>query len=258
MWIDTHCHLNLPEFDADVDAVRGRAEEDGVEAAVVVGIDLETSRLALDLAARDPWFVPVVGIHPHDAATVDGEAWAALAEMARTAAAVGETGLDCYRMRSPKEAQREAFRRQAELALHLGKPLVVHCRDAHEETLEVLEGFGREIRGVMHCFSGDAAMAGRCIDLGLHISVAGPVTYPKADRLREVARSVPDDRLLIETDCPFLPPQPVRGKRNEPAYVRFTGEMVAHVRGLDPDRLAAITTGNARALFGIADRKEVG
>lgn len=256
MWIDTHCHLNLTDFEGDLQEVRRRAEEEGVEAAVIVGIDLETSRRALDLAAEDPWLVPSVGIHPHDAADLDRAALETLAEMAGSAAAVGETGLDYYRMRSPREAQREAFRSHLDLARQMKRPVVIHCRDAHGDILEDLKSAGRDISGVMHCFSGDEEFARSCLDLGLHISIAGPVTYPKSDRLREAAAAVPEDRLLLETDCPFLAPQPVRGKRNEPAYVRFTGEAVAHLRGLEPERLGEITAANARALFGIPRRRE--
>ena len=256
MWIDTHCHLNLPEFATDNDAVRLRAREAGVDAAVLVGIDIDTSRRALEMAASESWFAPAVGIHPHDAISVNEDAVEMLAGMAGSAAAIGETGLDYYRMHSPQEPQREAFRMQIDLAIEKGKPLVIHCRDAHDDILSILKGFGRPLRGVMHCFSGEIDFARECIDLGFYISFAGPVTYPKSDALREVAASVPEDRILIETDCPFLAPQPVRGKRNEPAYIRFTGEMVAHVRGIETKRLAEITSRNARALFGLPESAE--
>ena len=145
---------------------------------------------------------------------------------------------------------------QVDLALQTEKPLVIHCRDAQADILEVLRGFGRPIRGVMHCFSGDGEFARACVALGLHLSFAGPVTYPKSDTLREVAASAPEDRILLETDCPFLAPQAVRGKKNEPSYLRFTGEMVAHLRGLEPRRLAEITARNARSLFGIENAQE--
>ena len=256
MWIDTHCHVNLPDFDADLDETIQRAREAGVEGAVVVGIDLPTSRRALEMAADHPYFTSSVGVHPHDAAGLDEKAKASLEGLAASASAIGETGLDYYRERSPRSSQKEAFRWHVDLALQLGRPVVIHCRDAQDDVLAVLRGFGRPLQGVMHCFSGDAPYARACLDLGLHISIAGPVTYPKADGLRSVVREIPEDRLLIETDCPFLPPQPVRGKRNEPAYVRFTGEKVAHLRGVEPERLGEITTRNARALFGLTEGGE--
>ncbi|MCZ6690368.1 MAG: TatD family hydrolase [Planctomycetota bacterium] len=256
MWIDTHCHLNLPEFDTDRDEVRRRAEEEGVDAAILVGIDLETSRRAVQLAGRDPWFTPTVGVHPHDANSMDAETVATLAELAGSAAAIGETGLDYFRMHSPQDSQRQAFRAQVDLARQLEKPLIIHCREAREDLLAILKEIGGEHRGVMHCFSGDVEFALSCLRLGLHISFAGPVTYPKSDVLREVVPEVPEDRILLETDCPFLAPQPVRGRRNEPAYVRFTGEKVAHLRGVTPEEIARVTSQNARDLFRIPDPKE--
>ena len=251
MWIDTHCHLNLDEYDEDRSAVRQRAEEEGVEAAVLVGIDVATSRRALELAADDPWLHPSVGVHPHDALTLDSDTMVEIDRMAEQAVAVGETGLDYFRMHSPMDSQRDAFRFHIETARDRQKPLVIHCREAHDDILDVLRSMGKTHRGVMHCFSGDLEFARACLALGLHISIAGPVTYPKAEALREVVPAVPVDRLLLETDCPFLAPQAVRGKRNEPSYIRFTGEMVAHLRGLETERLAEITTRNARELFGI-------
>lgn len=251
---DTHAHLHFPEFADDLGAVLARARAAGVRRMLTIGTDVETSRAAVALAAREPDVWASVGVHPHDADEADA---AALVEIARLAAeprvvGIGETGLDFFRNLSPREAQERAFRAQLALARCVGKPVIVHCRDAHEETLAILaeERVG-ETGGVMHCFSGDTAIARRCLDLGLLISLAGPVTYPKARALPEVARFVPGDRLVVETDCPFLPPQPYRGKRNEPAYLAITAARVAELRGESLQTLAARTSENAAKLFGL-------
>jgi len=251
---DTHAHLHFPEFGDDLDAVLARAREAGVRRMLTIGTDLPSSHAAVALAGREPDVWAAVGVHPHDAAGADE---AALAELERLAAdprviAIGETGLDFFRNLSPRDAQERAFRSQLELARRTRKPVIVHCRDAHEETLGILAAARvGEIGGVMHCFSGDVAIARRCLELGLLISLAGPVTYPNPRALPEVARIVPADRLVIETDCPFLPPQPFRGKRNEPAYMAITAARIAELRGEPLEGLAARLSDNARALFGI-------
>ncbi len=252
---DTHAHLHFPEFAGDLDEVLARARAAGVGRMVTIGTDVETSRAAVALAAREPDVWASVGIHPHEASGADA---AVLAEIERLAAArrvvgIGECGLDFFRNLSPREDQARCFRAQLALARRVRKPVLVHCRDAHEETLAILgeERVG-ETRGIMHCFSGDVAIARRCLDLGLLVSLAGPVTYPKARALPDVARFVPADALVVETDCPYLPPQPHRGKRNEPAYVAITAARVAELRGEPLDALAARATANARALFAIA------
>jgi TatD DNase family protein len=249
---DTHAHLHFPEFAEDLDGVLARARDAGVRRMLTIGTSVETSRAAVALAGREPDVWAAVGIHPHDAAEADERA---LAEIERLAAdprvvAIGETGLDFFRDRSPRDAQRGAFRAQLGLARRVEKPVVVHCRDAHDETLAILaEERVSEVRGIMHCFSGDLDIARRCLDLGLLISLAGPVTYPNARALPDVARGVPIDRLVVETDCPFLPPQPYRGKRNEPAYLAITAGRVAELRGEPLADLAARTTENARILL---------
>lgn len=252
---DTHAHLHFPEFATDLDAVLARARAAGVRGMVTVGTDVASSRAAVALAAREPDVWATVGIHPHAAAAADA---AALAELARLAGearvvAVGEVGLDYYRDLAPRPAQAAAFRAQVALARRVGKPLVVHCRDAHTDVLAILaeEGAG-EVGGVMHCFSGDVAVARRALDLGFLISLAGPVTYPNARALPEVARWVPADRLVLETDCPYLPPQGHRGRRNEPAYLTITATRVAELRGEPLPALAARLTANARRLFQLA------
>jgi len=249
---DTHAHLHFPEFAGDLDAVLARARAAGVRGMVTIGTDVATSRAAVALAAREPDVWAAVGIHPHEASSADDTALVEIERLASDArvVAIGETGLDFFRNLSPREAQARAFRAQLALARRTGKPVLVHCRDAHEETLSLLAAEGtRERGGIMHCFSGDLAIARRCLDLGLLISLAGPVTYPKPGALHEVARMIPSDRLVVETDCPYLPPQPYRGKRNEPAYVAITAARVAELRGEPLIDLAARMSENARALF---------
>jgi TatD DNase family protein len=252
---DTHAHLHFPDYADDLDAVLERARGAGVRGMVTIGTDRESNQAVVEMARRVPDVWATVGIHPHDAGDAGEADFAEMEKLARSEAKVvgfGEMGLDFYRNLSPPEAQREAFRRQISMARELGKPLVIHCRDAHDETLAILaEERAREIGGVMHCFSGDVQIARRCLDLGLFISLAGPVTYKNARALPEVARFVPEDRLVVETDCPYLPPTPHRGKRNEPAYVALTAGFVAELRGVSPDALGAAVTANASTLFGI-------
>jgi TatD DNase family protein len=251
--VDTHAHLHFPEFAQDLDVVLARARDVGVVSIVTIGTDRETNQAAVAVAERLPDVYATVGIHPHDAADATDEDFEAMESLARASAkvvALGEMGLDFFRDLSPREVQGVVFRRQLGLARRLGKPVVVHCRDAHAEMLTILseEKVG-EIGGVMHCFSADAEVAKRCLDLGLLISLAGPVTYKNARALPDVARFVPEDRLVVETDCPFLPPHPHRGQRNEPAYVALTAARVAELRGVELAALAAATTRNAASLF---------
>lgn len=251
---DTHAHLHFPEFAEDLDGVLARARAAGVRRMLTIGTDVETSRAAIALAAREADVWAAVGIHPHDAGEADE---ATLAEIERLAqaprvVAVGEMGLDFFRNLSPPAAQARVFRAQLDIARRLGKPVLVHCRDAHDAVLGTLEEARvGEVGGIMHCFSGDTEVARRCLDLGLLISLAGPVTYPKARALPEVARMVPADRLVVETDCPFLPPQPHRGQRNEPAWVAITAARVAELRGERLEPLAARMSANACVLLGI-------
>jgi TatD DNase family protein len=221
---------------------------------VTVGTDLAGSAASVALAQAEPDVWATVGIHPHDAATGDE---AALAEIARLAAearvvAIGEIGLDFFRNLASREDQARVFRRLLDLARSAGKPVVIHCRDAHAEVVQILtEEKVQDIGGIMHCFSGDVAVARRCLDLGLVLSLAGPITYPNARALPEVARFVPGDRLVIETDCPFLPPQGHRGQRNEPAYLGLTAARVAELRGVPVEALAHELTANACRVLGL-------
>lgn len=250
---DTHAHLHFPQFAEDLDAVLERARAAGVRRMVTIGTDRETNPAAVALAERVPEVYATVGIHPHDAAEATDEDFATMERLARASArvvALGEMGLDFFRNLSPRDRQEAVFRRQLDLARRLRKPVVVHCRDAHAEVVSILaeEGAGA-VGGVMHCFSGDLEIAKRCLDLGLLISLAGPVTYRNARALPDVARFVPEDRLVVETDCPFLPPEPHRGQRNEPAYVALTVARIAALRGADPEALGAALARNADALF---------
>jgi TatD DNase family protein len=252
---DSHAHLHFPDFADDLDTVLERARAAGVRGTVTIGTDRETNPAVVALARRLPDVWATVGIHPHDAGEAveaDFEEVERLAQDEPKVVGFGEMGLDFFRNLSPPDAQGRVFRRQIDIARRARKPLVIHCRDAHDETLAILaeEGAG-EVGGVMHCFSGDVEIARRCLDLGFYISLAGPVTYKNARALPEVARFVPEDRLVVETDCPYLPPTPHRGKRNEPAYVALTAACVAKLRGADPEALCDALTANAAKLFRI-------
>jgi TatD DNase family protein len=264
MLIDSHAHLTDSKLMSDVRDVLSRAGEAELEAIVTVGTDPGSNRTVTKLVEEAPdkrgqgdqWpeIFGTVGVHPHDASDVTDDV---LAEMARLAAgerivAIGETGLDFYRDLSPRDRQEMAFVQQIDLAREVGLPLVVHSRDAHERTLEILEREAEGLTGVMHCFSGHSGIAQRVLDLGWYIGIAGPVTYPNAGRLRQVVREVPLDRLLVETDCPYLTPQKYRGKRNEPAYVMYVAEAVAEVTEVSFDEASRVTTQNASALFGLS------
>jgi TatD DNase family protein len=258
--IDTHAHLDFPQFDADREAVIERARRAGVAAIVNVGTDLVSSRRAVALAQEYPDVYAAVGMHPHDAKKLDGAALAELRELAhhREVVAVGEIGLDFYRDLSPRDVQRRAFQAQLAWAAKLAKPVVIHDRDAHDEIMEILSDWAAGLKnsplagrlGVLHTFSGDLAMAEEAVALGFYLSISGPVTYKNARRLPDVVGALPLDRLLVETDCPYLAPHPHRGKRNEPANVRLVAERIADLRGVTARELAAATTANAQRLFG--------
>lgn len=250
---DTHVHLHVSEFADDLDAVLERGRAAGIVGMVTIGTDRETNAQAVALAERHADVYATVGIHPHDAAEATEADFTEMERLALASSrvvALGEMGLDFFRNLSPPDAQGRVFRRQIELARAVSRPVVLHCRDAHAEMLAILESARvADVGGVMHCFSGDVAVARRCLDLGLYLSLAGPVTYKNARALPDVARFAPEDRLVVETDCPFLPPQPHRGRRNEPAYVALTAARVAELRGADSERLAEALTRNAGRLF---------
>jgi TatD DNase family protein len=250
--VDTHAHLDFSNFDSDRVAVLQKAADLGLKLIVNVGCDLLSSQKSVSLAAQYPFVYAAVGIHPHDAARAPVDYLSRLEEMARSpkVVALGEMGLDFYRDRSPRPVQRDVFRRQLKLARKINLPVIIHARDAHDEVLRILEEEGLPTAGgVMHCFSGDLELAKKCLELGLYISIAGPVTYSRSNTLREVAEAVPMERLLIETDAPFLAPEPLRGKRNEPANVAFVAEKVAALRGISSEILGNKCLENARRLF---------
>ncbi|HRT27606.1 MAG TPA: TatD family hydrolase [Syntrophales bacterium] len=253
MYIDSHAHLEMKEFDRDRAKVVKRALEAGVEYIVTVGTTLEDCRKALAIAKQHENVFAVVGIHPHEVKSIDPETYDTIRSLASAdkVVAYGEIGLDFFRNLSPKDVQIKRFGEQLELAEELDLPVVIHDREAHRETLEMLKGWKGKKRGVVHCFSGDRTMAMECIDLGFYISIPGPVTFPKSEKMRDVVKGVPLNRLLIETDAPYLTPHPYRGKRNEPAYVVFTARKIAEVKGITPEEVGKVTSQNAKDIFGL-------
>jgi TatD DNase family protein len=251
--VDSHCHIDMPQFDADRDQVVARAREAGVaEMLVVGGVDASAGhRRALEVAAS--YGLPATaGLHPHEARIADEGVYDELLGLAREGriVAIGEVGLDYHYDHSPRDAQREAFRRQVRLARDVGLPIVVHTREADAETIEILEGEGAaEAGGVIHCFTGGLDLAHRALDLGFFISFSGIVAFPRAEVVQRVAREVPDDRLLVETDAPFLAPPPHRGRRNEPAFVVDVARQVAALRGTTPEAVGRLAHDNYVRLF---------
>ena len=250
--VDSHCHVGEPEYDDDREGVLARARQAGVKRMIVVaaGGDLETNRRVIDTARRESDCDAVVGIHPHDTARLDDTLFDAVAAFADDPAVVGigETGLDYYYDHSPREVQEDAFRRFVALAREKRLPLVVHSRNADDETLRIL----REEKagpGVMHCFTYGPKVARRVLDLGFSVSFSGVVTFRKAHEVREAARIIPADRLLVETDCPYLAPEPKRGVRNEPARVVDVAAGLAAARSSSLEEVAALTARNALSLF---------
>lgn len=255
---DAHAHLDEPQLRDRQEAVMSRAREANLGLIINVGIGRESSRQVLTTADRYPEVFATVGVHPHGAAAVTREDLDDLARLAvhPKCVAVGEIGLDFYRRRSPEDAQRHWFREQLALAHELGKIVVIHTREATAATLEILRENRRLLLGgVMHCFQGSLSEAQAFLDLGLYLSFSGVLTFPKAEPLRRVAGRLPLDRVLVETDCPYLAPQPWRGKVNEPAYVTATAAVLAELRGLSLEETARLTWENTLAAFGL-DRVE--
>lgn len=254
-YIDSHVHLTDRKFARDLPQVLKRAEEAGVVHMVDIAYSLGSSYKVVELAKKHPNIHAVVGIHPHDAKRCSEEAIEELEVLAKEpeVVAVGEMGLDYFRDLSPRDKQQQAFRDQLALAKRVGKPVVIHDRDAHGPVMDILKQEKvDEVGGVLHCFSGSWEMAREVMKLGMYISIAGPVSFHNARRLKDIARLVPLDFLMIETDCPYLTPEPYRGQRNEPAYVVRVAETIAEVKGLPLEEVAAATTANAKKLFGIA------
>lgn len=255
MLFDTHAHIDQEDFNLDRDAVIARAHEAGVETILAVGTTAQSSRFCVELAAKHAGVYAAVAIHPNYLAQAGANDWEAIVELASApkVIAIGETGLDRHWDYTPFDVQQEAFARHIALAHERRLPFIVHMRDCEADILKALRAAHAKhgtLAGIMHSFTGDATMAAECMALGLHISFAGMVTYKKSQALRDCAATIPDDRLLVETDCPYLSPEPVRSiRRNEPAHVRFTAECLASVRGVSIDKLARLTTANARRLF---------
>jgi len=248
--VDSHCHLDDEKFDADREAVIDRARAAGVERMLAIGTgdgppDLEAG---IRLAERYDCVRATIGVHPHDAAKTTEETFVRLRKLAAhpKVLAIGETGLDYHYDFSPREVQREVFARQLALAAELRKPVVIHTREAWEDTLALIKNLPRG--GIMHCFTGDEKQAREALNRGFHLAFGGVLTFPRADAVRAAARLAPDDRLLVETDCPYLAPVPHRGKRNEPAYMVETVRRLAAIRGRTAEEMAAITTRNFERL----------
>jgi TatD DNase family protein len=258
---DSHAHLDLEDHFPDQAAVLDRAREAGVELVLNVATGLSDATQVITTARKSPGIVAIIGVHPHGAGAMTETNLGTLDTLATDpqVVAIGEIGLDFYRRRSPEEVQQYWFRRQLELAIAHKKPVVIHTREATPVTLSILRDYrGRLAGGVMHCFGGSLDEAHAFLDLGFYLSFSGTLTYPKAGPLREVAQHAPLDRILVETDCPYLPPQPWRGKRNEPAYVVATAQQLADTRGLPLEEVAAHTWANTLAVFGLNDERLVG
>lgn len=251
--LDTHCHLEMAEFDEDRDAVIQRAKEAGIDAVITVGSDLKGNIGSLRLSEKYDFIYSSVGIHPHDAKDFTEEVYKKVRGWAASSpkiVAIGETGLDYHYDNSPRDIQKEVFKKHLLLAKELELPVIIHSREAKKDTLEILGDSGIN-RGVLHCFSGDMDMAEKAMEMGLYISIAGPVTFKNAKKLRETAEAIPDDYLLIETDAPYLTPEPFRGRRNEPSFLVNTAQKIAELRKVSLEDIARITTLNAKRLFRI-------
>lgn len=260
--VDSHAHLEFPHFEADRETMIARARAAGVANILAIGSGSgpESLEAGLDFAKRHDWIYATIGIHPHEARRATEAHYARLAELARHPRVIawGEIGLDYYYDHSPREVQVAVLRRQLELARAAKLPVVIHCRDAWSDCLALLECDWKTtaLSGILHCFTGTEADAERALDMGFMISFAGNLTYPKAENLRQVARALPPDRVLIETDSPFLAPQAYRGQRNEPAFVVEVAQKLAEVRGITLEEAAALTSGNFRRFFGLREKSE--
>lgn len=251
MLVDTHAHLQWASFNKDRETVISRARKVGVENIVNIGFDADGSREAIELAEKHEGVYATVGIHPHNASQLNQNLLDKLRKLSENpkVVAIGEIGLDYYRNLSPREAQKKAFKAQLTLAEELGLPVVIHDREDHTDTLQILSKFKGKTKGVMHCFSGSREMAEQCVKLGFYISFAGPVTFPNSRKLHEVAEWTDLNKILLETDSPWLAPQNKRGRRNEPAFLPFIAKKIAELKGISAGDLAAATTKNAKDIF---------
>lgn len=254
MLFDTHAHYNDSQFDADRTEAIERARQNGVECILTVSSDIASSVENITLTQNHDIFYAAIGVHPHNVADMNNNIISALTDFSTypKVVAVGEIGLDYFYDNSPREAQKIWFSKQISLARNIKLPIIVHDRDAHEDTMTILKNENAaEVGGVLHCFSGSVEMARTVMNMGFLISIAGPVTFKNANKILEVIKYIPDDMLLIETDCPYLAPEPYRGKRNESANIRLIAEKVAKIRGKSFEYIAEMTNANAKRLFGI-------
>jgi TatD DNase family protein len=254
MLFDTHAHLNADQYNEDLEEVMKRAHEAGVSHIVVVGFDTITIKRAMELAEAHDFIYACVGWHPVDAIDMREEDLEWIEELAShpKVVAIGEMGLDYHWDKSPHDIQKEVFRKQIRLAKKVKLPIVIHNREATADIIEILkEENAAEVGGIMHCYSGSVEVAKQCLDMNFYISLGGPVTFKNAKKPKEVAREIPVDRLLIETDCPYLAPHPYRGQRNEPSYVKLVAEQIAEIKGVTYEEIARATSDNAKKVFGI-------
>ncbi|MBE6183207.1 TatD family hydrolase [Heyndrickxia ginsengihumi] len=256
MLFDTHVHLNDEAFKEDLEEVIKRAQSVGVKNMVVVGFDRPTIKRAMELIDQYEFLYASIGWHPVDAVDMEDEdlVWIEQLTEHPKVVAIGEIGLDYHWDKSPKDIQQTVFRKQIQLAKKLSLPIIIHNREATEDCIQILKEEGAEkVGGIMHCFSGSPETAKECLDMNFYISLGGPVTFKNAKKPKEVAAEVPLERLLIETDCPYLAPHPHRGKRNEPSYVKLVAEQIAEIKGISYDEVAKQTLLNAKHLFHISD-----
>lgn len=263
--IDTHCHLDM--YDEDREAVIQRAKDAGIEALITIGSDIKSNPGNIEIAGKHDFVYVSVGVHPHDSKGFTEDVFNQLkvwamsslqpSAMPSKVVAIGETGLDYHYDHSPRSVQQEVFRKHLQLAKEAGLPVIIHSREAKDDTLEILAESGVN-RGVLHCFSGDAEMLEKAMEMGLFISIAGPVTFKKAIELQEMVKKVPDEFLLVETDAPFLAPEPFRGRKNEPAFIANTIKKIAELRGVRPEDIDRITSINAKRLFNIGKLPDSG
>lgn len=254
MLFDTHVHLNAEQFNEDLEEVISRAKEAGVGRMVVVGFDRPTIERAMDQVEQYEFLYASIGWHPVDAIDMKEEDLAWIEELSShpKVVALGEMGLDYHWDKSPKDIQKEVFRKQIHLAKKVKLPIIIHNREATQDIVDILREEGaEEVGGIMHCFSGSPEIARECVDMNFYISLGGPVTFKNAKKPKEVAKEIPLERLLIETDCPYLAPHPNRGKRNEPAYVKLVAEQIAELKDISLEEVETVTTENANKLFNI-------
>lgn len=254
MFFDSHAHYDHDQFDSDRELVLDRLKEEGISNVINAASDIDSSKKAIKLTEKYSYFYCSVGIHPHDVSKANEEDIAKLKKLSENnkVVAVGEIGLDYYYNHSAKETQRQWFKKQLNLARELNLPVIIHDRDAHADCLDIIMSEKiEEIGGVFHCYSGSWEMAKKLLDMGLYISFSGSITFKNAVKLIEVVKNIPKDRMLIETDCPYLAPVPYRGKRNDSSYIKYTAEKIADVKGISIEEVAHLTADNTKTLFRI-------